>query len=134
MDRRELELEIREQAAKADEVKQGLKEFGEQVVDYWRSVSPVQTGRYAATVRVIKRFRMNGFPAIKVGSTSNRAHFIEFGTGTDTTGKEPRYIPRLGVQVMKDTPTPAFAPRAKTVAHFGGNESPISEETDDLGD
>lgn len=121
----ELELEILRQARESDEVKQGLREFGQQVVDYWRSVSPVRTGRYAASVKVLKTFTVNGFPGVKVGSTSSRAHLIEFGTGADNRGKEPRYVPALGVQVDKDTPTPAFAPRAKTAAHFRGDESPV---------
>lgn len=131
IDRRELELEIRERAAKSAEVKEGLKEFGAQVVEVWRSYSPVRTGRYAASVRVLKRFRSNGMPGVKVGSTSNRAHFIEFGTGGDDKGKEPRYVPSLGVQVMKDTPTPAFAPRAKTAKHFSGDESPARKDNSD---
>ena len=124
--RDDLEAEIMAKACNAAEVKKALKELGEEVVAYWRSVSPVRTGKYAASVRVLRSFTVNGVPGVKVGSTSNRAGLIEYGTGADTKGeKDPRYVPALGVQVSKDTPTPAFAPRAKTAAHFGGDESKV---------
>lgn len=126
--RDDLEAEILAKAYGAAETKKALKELGEQAVEYWRSVSPVRTGKYAASVRVLRSFTVNGVPGVKVGSTSNRAGLIEYGTGSDTKGdKDPRYVPALGVQVSKDTPTPAFAPRAKTAAHFGGDEKRVSE-------
>lgn len=130
MNRDDLELEIRQRAGDSAEVKQGLEAFGKQVVEVWRSYSPVRSGRYAASVRVLKRFRSNGLPGVKVGATSKRAHFIEYGTGADDKGESPRYVPALGVQVSKDTPTPAFAPRAKTAAHFGGDETPAPKDSD----
>jgi hypothetical protein len=131
--RNSLEAEILAQARASAEVKQGLKEFGEQVVEYWRSVSPVRTGRYAASVRVRRSFVVDGFPGVNVGSTSNRAGLIEYGTGSDEKFKNPewedraRYAPNRGVQFGPDTPTPAFAPRAKTAAHFGGDEKRVTE-------
>ena len=130
INRDDLEAEIMARAVNSAEVKQGLKEFGEAVVAYWRSVSPVRTGKYAASVHVIKRFKADGIPGVKVGSSSHRAALIEYGTGADDKGKDPRYVPALGVQVGRDTPTPAFAPRAKTAAHFGGDEKHIDRVND----
>lgn len=127
--RDEVEAEIRKQAAQSVDVRDGMKNLGEQVVQVWRSYSPVRSGRYAASVRVLKSFTVDGMPAVRVGSTSRRAHLIEFGTGEDSSGKDPRYIPALGVQVSRDTPTPAFAPRAKTAKHFGGDETPAPKDT-----
>lgn len=127
INRNELEAEILAQAARSDEIRQGLNDFGKEVVEYWRSVSPVRTGGYAASVRVLRKFVVNGLPGVRVGSTSRRAALIEFGTGVDTKGNSPRYVPDLGVQVTSETPTPAFAPRAKTVAHFGGDEKRVQE-------
>lgn len=111
--------ELQEQINNSAEVDAGINEFMEnEVVPYWRSVSPVHDGKYAASVRVIKKAR-NGKG--KVGSTSRKAHLIELGTGADTKGKSPRYVPRVGAQVTSETPTPAFAPGEKTAAHFGGH-------------
>lgn len=126
--RDELEAEILAKARHSADMKQAIKELGEQVVEYWRSVSPVRTGKYAASVKVKKSFTVDGFPGVKVGSTSHRAALIEFGTGADSKGKDPRYVPALGVQVGRDTPTPAFAPRAKTAAHFNGDEKPAKPD------
>lgn len=127
--RDELEAEIMLQARKSAEVRKSLKDLGEEVVEFWRSQVPVRTGKYGASVRVLKTFTANGLPGVKVGSTSNRAHLIEFGTGPDTNGKDPRYVPALGVQVSKDTPTPAYAPRAKTAKHFNGDEAPARKDS-----
>ena len=121
--REELELELLKQAQAAAEVKAELDKQAKDAIEYWRSVSPVDTGRYAASVRILKRIKVNGMPGVVIGSTSRRAHLIEFGTGSDNKGGT-RYVPRLGVQVDQDTPTPAYAPRAKTAKKFGGDESP----------
>lgn len=88
INRDDLEAEIMARAVNSAEVKQGLKEFGEAVVAYWRSVSPVRTGKYAASVHVIKRFKADGIPGVKVGSSSHRAALIEYGTGADDKGKK----------------------------------------------
>jgi hypothetical protein len=107
INRSELEAEIRAAAAAAAEVKDYLEKFAEQVRDYWRSVSPVDEGKYAASVQVFKKNLMiDGMPAKRVGAKDFKAHWIEFGTSDPA-------------------PTPAFAPRAKTAAHFGGDEKRI---------
>lgn len=81
------------------EVDTGLNEFmADEVVPYWRSVSPVDDGAYAASVKVLKKARRGKGV---VAATDYKAHWIEFGTG------EPG-------------PTKAFAPGEKTAAHFGG--------------
>lgn len=99
--------EILKQAAAQDEVRTQLTKFAEEVRDYWRSVAPVESGRYAASITVLKKnMTVRGMPAKRVAATNFKAHWIEFGTG------EPG-------------PTPAFAPRAKTAAHFGGDESQV---------
>lgn len=106
--REEILREIMEQAQKAAEVKQGLDEFAGLVQEYWRQQSPVDDGEYAASVQVYKKkMTVNGMPARRVGATDFKAHWIEFGTG-------------------QPGPTQAFAPRAKTAAHFGGDEKQIA--------
>lgn len=108
INRSELEAEIRAMAQKAAEVNQGLDEFAGQVREYWRQQSPVDDGEYAASVQVYKKkMTVDGMPGRRVGATDFKAHWIEFGTG-------------------QPGPTVAFAPRAKTAAHFGGDEKQIA--------
>jgi hypothetical protein len=103
-----IEDEIRAQIGAQLELRNGLDQMGDAVKDYWRSVSPVDDGQYAASVRVFRRYLMvDGMPGVRVGATDFKAHWIEFGTG------EPG-------------PTKAVAPRAKTAAHFGGDESEVN--------
>lgn len=103
----EIEAEIRAQLAAQLEVKEGLDKLAEQVRDYWRSQSPVDQGEYAASVKIYAKYLLvDGMPGKRVGATDFKAHWVEFGTG------EPG-------------PTKAVAPRAKTAAHFGGDESRV---------
>ena len=138
----QIRAEIMAQAAAQSELREGFKAFLTDVVQVWRSNSPVKTGRYAASVNVIKQFKVDGMPAATVGSLSNRVHLIEYGTGEDKKVKEQgkpredgrRYVARLDALVGPDTPTPAFAPRALTAARFGGDETPVRDiMEDDLG-
>lgn len=104
--------ELAEQLRKSGEIDAALNAFmRDEVVPYWKSVSPVRTGQYAASVKVIKKAR-NGKG--EVGATHFTAHWIEYGTG------EPG-------------PTPVFAPGEKTAHHFGGTleEGVTFEEGDD---
>ncbi len=103
----QLEQEIRTQLAAQQELKDGIDQLAENVKEYWRSVSPVGDGDYAASVKVFKNYILvDGMPGRRVGATDFKAHWIEYGTG------DPG-------------PTDAFAPRAKTAAHFGGDESKV---------
>lgn len=93
------DAELAEQLRESGEIDAALDDFMEnEVVPYWRSVSPVESGRYAASVKVLKKAR-NGEGV--VGSRDFKAHWVEFGTG------EPG-------------PTAAAAPGEKTAHHFGG--------------
>lgn len=97
--------QIFEYAKKQAEVEEALMKFAEEVRDYWRSISPVDEGDYAASVKVSKRkITVDGMPAKRVGAYNYKAHWIEYGTGEP--GK-----------------TTAEAPRAKTVSRFGGDET-----------
>ncbi len=91
--------ELAEAIARDADVNARLNEFmtGE-VVPYWKSVSPVRTGKYAASVKVLKKAKGGKG---RVGATDFKAHWIEFGTGAPG-------------------PTQAAAPGQKTAEHFGG--------------
>lgn len=105
MNEQQIRDEIREQAMRQAEINEYLEKFAVDVRDYWRSQSPIDEGKYAASVQVYsKKLTVDGMPAKRVGATDFKAHWIEFGTGDPA-------------------PTPAFAPRAKTAAHFGGDET-----------
>lgn len=69
-----------------------------EIVPFAKSKAPVDSGDYAAGIKVTKRARGGKG---QVGATDWKSHFIEDGTGGDT-------------------PTPEFAPMAATAAHFGG--------------
>lgn len=97
-------------------VQRELAVEAEKVKAAWISHSPVRTGKYAASITIEDRSDVDGFPAKRVVAKAWYAHFIEFGTGPDKNGSKSPFGP--------DTPTPAFAPRAKTAAEFGGDESP----------
>ena len=113
--RDQIELEIRARASESAKVRQELDALAKQVRDYWRTVSPIDDGVYAASVKVYKRkFTHKGMPGVGVGATDFKAHWIEYGTG------EPG-------------PTAAMAPRAKTAAHFGGDEQMVQDILDDDG-
>lgn len=90
------------------EVDASLRQECQKVAEYWKSVSPVDDGDYAASVKVLEVRGGKG----KVGTKHWKAHMIEHGTGPDT---------KEGSPFGKNTPTPEFAPAAKTAAHFGGD-------------
>lgn len=104
----QLRDDIRAQLAAQLDLKNGLDRMAEEVRDYWRSQSPVDEGEYAASVKVFRKYLMvDGMPGKRVGATDFKAHWIEYGTG-------------------QPGPTKASAPRAKTAAHFGGDESKVN--------
>jgi hypothetical protein len=116
----EIENEIRIKVRRDAEVKRGLDIEAKKVQEYWRSVSPVRTGAYAASIRIRRGKRVDGMPTAVVVATDYKAHWIEFGTKADPVGTHSKFGP--------NTPTPAFAPRAKTAAHFGGDETAATDE------
>lgn len=69
------------------------RELADAAADYWRSVSPADSGEYVDSVTVVQ----DG-PSVAVVAKDPKAHIIEYGT----------------------TDTPEFAPRAKTEEHFNG--------------
>lgn len=92
-------------------VKRDLDDEVERVKAIWRRNSPVDKGTYAASLEVRDRPPVDGFPAKKIVATDPKAEYIEFGTGV--------WNPR-----RQGGNSPAFAPRAKTAAELGGDESP----------
>ena len=98
MDLHDLIDDLDDQLAADPDVNAGLDEFMEsEVVPEWRSNSPVDSGAYVDSVQVTKRAQGGKG---QVGATDPIANIIEYGSND----------------------TPAFAPRAKTEAHFNGSE------------
>lgn len=83
------------------ELEADVQEFAEKVRDHARREAPVDTGRYAAGIKVRRAKPANGLPARQVVATDFKSHWIEFGTG-------------------KPGPTDEHAPMGKTAHHFGG--------------
>lgn len=112
INRTQLQREIESKIKRDAEVRRKSKEQAEDVRDWWKfKEAPVDTGEYAASVELEKRPPHRGLPHWWVGTRYWKAHFIEFGTGPDT---------KTGSPFGMDTPTPEFAPAAKTAHHFGG--------------
>lgn len=105
--RAEIEAKIRADA----EIRVKAAEFADDVRDYARSIAPVRTGAYAASIKVKKQRDHLGLPAYRVVATDWKAHLIEYGTGSDS---------KEGSPFGKDTPTPEFGVFGKTAHRFGG--------------
>ncbi len=102
--------EIMDSIAADSEVDAALNEkMQDEMVPYARSQAPVDSGEYAAGIRVTKPARGGKG---QIGATHWTSHFIEDGTKADAKGSKSRFGP--------DTPTPEFAVMQKTAAHFGG--------------
>lgn len=115
------------------EVNAGIDEFIEsEVIPFARSISPVDSGKYAASWKLKKKAK-NG--RALVGPTAWYSHFIEFGTGADKkfrkskSGKKSKkasnkHAVEVGPDQFRefgpDTPTPAFAIVQKVAERFGG--------------
>ncbi|MFL0172417.1 HK97 gp10 family phage protein [Mycobacterium sp. SMC-13] len=131
----EVEKAIRESVA----VNLGIDEFVEkELIPFARSISPVDSGKYAASWKLKKKAK-NGKAV--AGPTVWYAHLIEFGTGADKKNKRHvnkkrpkegrRNVPGPGdsriietggefLEVGPDTPTPAFGVAQKVAERFGG--------------
>lgn len=77
------------------EVLQGKLELANEVADYARSISPVDSGDYRDGIKV----RRHGRSGVGVHWTAEHSNIVEYGSED----------------------TPAFAVRAKTVEHFGNS-------------
>lgn len=96
------DAEFRAALESAVEVDVGLQEFmTKEVVPYWKSIAPVDSGQYAASIKVVRKARRGRG---KVRATDYKAAWIEFGTG-------------------QPGPTAAHATAEKTARHFGGHLS-----------
>lgn len=85
-------------AAEAGEFDEQLDDFMEnRVVPVWQANSPVDTGEYKESVGVTRRAQGGRG---QVGATADHANIVEYGAEHVTE------------------PTPEYAPRAKTEAHF----------------
>ncbi|ART69120.1 hypothetical protein BTO20_11480 [Mycobacterium dioxanotrophicus] len=123
----ELAKHIRESA----EVDNGINEFMvNEAIPYAKSISPVETGKYAASWAVMKKAK-NGKGVF--GPKAWYSHFVEFGTGADkkqSKGKKGKRSKkgRRPVEVADgeirelgpNTPTKALGIAQKVASHFGG--------------
>lgn len=92
--------EVAKALRESAEVDAGLNEFMKnEIVPYGRSISPVDSGKYAASWKIIKKAKKGRGV---VGPTDFKAHWVEFGTGSPG-------------------PTDAHAAVQKTAEHFGGD-------------
>jgi hypothetical protein len=82
-------------ALRGAEIHAAEVELAHKAADYWRSISPVDTGTYRDSVHV----KTDG-GKVEVGSDDPIANLIEYGS----------------------IHNPEFAPRAKTQEHFNGGE------------
>lgn len=88
------EDEIREYLETSADVLEAKLELAEQVVDYARSIAPVDEGDYRDGIKV----RRHGRSGVGVHWTDPKSGLIEYGTED----------------------TPEFAVRRRTIEHFGG--------------
>lgn len=114
--------ELAEAIRSSAEVRAEKKRVAQQMAEYAKSISPVDSGSYASKWKVEDRKGRT-----RVVNRSRRAHLIEYGTGPDSKGGE-RYVPRAGVQLGPDTKTPAFAVGEKTANKFGGTLKGVDVE------
>lgn len=135
-DQNEVARQILNLARAQDGLKDELLKLAEQVRDYWKSIAPVgnpktddEAGAYAASIKVFKKIKShNGFPMVAVGATDYKAHWVEYGTGQRTRKNAPKNNPDASPGTW-DGSAPA-APRAKTAAHFKGDESSVQDIID----
>ncbi|QIG58388.1 minor tail protein [Mycobacterium phage Cornie] len=124
------DAELAKAISQSAEVDAGLRESAREIVDYWKSIAPVDEGEYAASVKVQGKPRGG---KVRVGSKHWKAHLLEFGTGADTKGPEKRRVPTNDgfATLGKDTKTPAFGTGQQVAEHFGGNLTGDGIEVDE---
>lgn len=115
------------------EVNAGIDEFVEgELIPFARSISPVDSGKYAASWKLKKKAK-NG--KALAGPTVWYSHLIEFGTGADKKFKKSKsgnkikknadthtveVAPGVFAELGPNTPTPAFGVAQKVAERFGG--------------
>lgn len=92
-----LEGELLKAVRKDAGIQRGLDQLAKEVKDFWQEIAPVDSGQYAASVKIKKARDENGDPIRRVGTNHPAAHIIEYGSSD----------------------TPKFAVRAKVEGHFG---------------
>lgn len=113
------------------EVDAGIDDFMvNEAIPYAKSISPVESGKYAASWAVMKKAK-NGRGVF--GPKAWYAHFVEFGTGADkkqSKGKKGKRSKKgnrtVNIEgefrdVGPNTPTKALGIGQKVASHFGGN-------------
>lgn len=123
----EFEKHLRE----SSEVDAGINDFMKnEAIPYAKSISPVETGKYAASWSVMKKAK-NGRGLF--GPKAWYSHFVEFGTGADKkqskgkkgkrnkSGKRVVDIDGEFRAVGPNTPTKPLGIAQKTARHFGGD-------------
>lgn len=109
--RSQIEIEIEREVIRQANLDADVQKLAEKVRDHWKFVeAPVDSGEYAASVKVQKRPNRKGLPQRAVVATSENAEYIEFGTGTAAKHNKRK----------QGGWSPVFAPGEKTAHHFGG--------------
>lgn len=100
-----------------------------EIVPYARSLAHVDSGHYAAGIKVTKKAK-NGKG--RVAATAWYSHLVEFGTKADSKGPEQRRVKIKGQwrTLPKDTPTRAQGVMEKTAQHFGGTLKGVQIDTE----
>lgn len=127
----EIANELRSKIRRDAEVRRRSREFAYDVANHWVEEEapapwnirpetvvghddkwPYTTGSYGESIHVRRMPDHLGMPHYWVGTHSDIAHFIEFGTEPDAPGGHSPWGP--------DTPTFEYAPAGRTAFHFGG--------------
>jgi hypothetical protein len=116
----DIEAEILAAARGLDEIRTHTEDEAGKVKAEWQRIAPKDTGAYAASINVrrLRRDR-NGMPAYRVEADDYKAHWIEYGTGSDPSDSASKFGP--------DTPTPEFAPARRVAAMFDGTIGPADK-------
>lgn len=121
------DAEVAKAIRESVEVNAGIDEFVEkELVPFARSISPVDSGKYAASWKLKKKAK-NG--KALAGPTVWYSHLIEFGTGADKKFRKPNKrgkhavetAPGVFEELGPNTPTPAFGIAQKVAERFGGS-------------
>lgn len=107
----EIERAIRSEVERSSEVRRESRHFGQEVVNHAKGETPVRTGKARAAWHLEERPDVRNLPRWAAVNNDPKINMIENGTGPDT---------KPGSPFGPDTPTPEFAPAAKTAFFYGG--------------